>query len=343
MIESKKEPNEEPIREDITAPSLQKNEGGFDVSLRPKKLEEFIGQEKVKEHLGIFLEAAKQRKETPEHILFYGNPGLGKTSLAHIIANEMNANIRIVAGPTLERVGDLASIITNMESGDVLFIDEIHRLHKSVEEVLYPAMEEYALDIIIGKGPSAKTLRLDLPKFTLIGATTLLSLMSAPLRDRFGIIHQLKFYSDHDSAKIIKRSANILKIKISDDAAAQIASRCRFTPRVANRLLKRVRDFAQIKNSGEITEPLAKEALDNLEIDALGLDNTDREILKTIIHKFNGGPVGLKTLAAATREELATIEEINEPFLLQLGLLNRTPRGRLATSSAYEHLKITLI
>ena len=340
MIES----NEQNIKEEnVITPRLQKNENAYDNSLRPKRLDEFIGQDKIKEHLSIFLEAAKQRGEAPEHILFYGNPGLGKTSLAHIISNEMNANIRIVAGPTLERVGDLAAIITNMESGDVLFIDEIHRLNKSVEEVLYSAMEDYALDIVLGKGPSAKTMRLDLPKFTLIGATTQLSLLSAPLRDRFGITHHLKFYSEDDIKKVIARSSDILNVGIDEKSAESIAKRSRFTPRVANRLLKRVRDFAQIKNNGEVNEKIAKEALGHLEVDELGLDITDREILQTIILKFNGGPVGLKTLAAATREEVATIEEVHEPFLLQLGLLNRTPRGRMATNSAYQHLGISLL
>lgn len=329
--------------EQIITPELHKNEATFDLSLRPKKLSEFIGQERLKGHLSIFLEAAKQRGETPEHILFYGNPGLGKTSLAHIVASEIGAQIRIASGPTLERVGDLAAILTNMEPGDILFIDEIHRLNKTIEEVLYPAMEECALDIIIGKGPSAKTLRLDLPRFTLIGATTRLSLLSAPLRDRFGMTYHLKFYEPAEIEKIIHRSASLLQTAIHPDAAGAIARRARFTPRVANRLLKRIRDFAQVKNNGEITDTIAAEALEHLEIDELGLDNIDREILKTIIQKFNGGPVGVETLAAATREEVATIEEIYEPFLLQLGLLNRTPRGRIATEAAYKHLKINLL
>ena len=337
MIESNNQ------NEQITAPELQKDETNFDLSLRPKKLADFVGQEKMKEHLSIFLGAAAQRNEAPEHVLFYGNPGLGKTTLAHIVANEINSHIRVAAGPTLERVGDLAAILTNLEQGDVLFIDEIHRLNKTIEEVLYSAMEEYALDIIIGKGPSAKTLRIDLPKFTLIGATTRLSLLSAPLRDRFGMTYHLKFYEPQEIEKIVKRSAKILSVRTAPEAAVEIAKRARFTPRVANRLLKRIRDFAQVKNNGDITKNIADEALNHLEIDELGLDNVDREILKTIILKFNGGPVGLGTLAAATREEIATIEEVYEPFLLQLGLLNRTPRGRVATETAYKHLKIGLI
>lgn len=327
--------------EQITAPELQKDETGFDLSLRPKKLADFIGQEKLKEHLAIFLGAAKARNESPEHLLFYGNPGLGKTTLAHIVASEIGANIRVAAGPTLERVGDLAAILTNIEPGGVLFIDEIHRLNKTIEEVLYSAMEEYALDIIIGKGPSAKTLRIDLPRFTMIGATTRLSLLSAPLRDRFGMTYHLKYYEEPEIKKIIRRSAEILSVELQDAAAETLSRRSRFTPRVANRLLKRVRDFAEIKNNGIITPPIAEDALNHLEIDHLGLDNTDRELLKTIIQKFNGGPVGIETLSAATREEAATIEEVHEPYLLQLGLLNRTPRGRLATEAAYKHLNIS--
>ncbi|MBU4421752.1 Holliday junction branch migration DNA helicase RuvB [Candidatus Parcubacteria bacterium] len=343
MIESNEQPIQEPQEEKIVNPNLASGEIGFDMSLRPKRLADFIGQDKIKEHLSIFLEAAKRRGDVPEHILFYGNPGLGKTSLAHIIANETGANIRTVAGPTLERVGDLAAIITNMEQGDILFIDEIHRLNKAVEEVLYPAMEDYALDIVIGKGPSAKTMRLDLPRFTLIGATTRLSLLSAPLRDRFGITHHLKYYENKDIKTIILKNAKTLGVELEETASEIIASCARFTPRVANRLLKRVRDFAEIKNDGKIDTDISKAALTHLEIDHLGLDNTDREILRTIILKFNGGPVGLKTVSAATREELATIEEVHEPFLLQLGLLNRTPRGRMATNAAYQHLGINLI
>lgn len=329
--------------EQITAPEILRDEQSFDLSLRPRKLADFIGQEKLKEHLTIFLEAARRRSEPPEHVLFYGNPGLGKTTLAHIVANEIGADIRIAAGPTLERVGDLAAILTNIEPGGVFFIDEIHRLNKTIEEVLYSAMEEYALDIIIGKGPSAKTLRLDLPKFTLIGATTRLSLLSAPLRDRFGITYHLKYYEEPEIEKIIRRSSEILSVELQDGAAKMLRSRARFTPRVANRLLKRVRDFAEVKNNGKITADIAVAALNHLEIDELGLDNVDRELLKTIIQKFGGGPVGIETLAAATREEVATIEEVHEPYLLQLGLINRTPRGRLATDAAYKHLKINLI
>ena len=313
-------------------------EVAFEKSLRPKKLQDYIGQNKVKDNLDIFMAAAKKRGEPIEHVLLHGCPGLGKTTLAHIIANEMGANIKVTSGPAIEKTGDLAAILTNLANGDILFIDEIHRLNKIIEEVLYPAMEDFALDIVIGKGPSARTLRLDLPKFTLIGATTRISLISAPLRDRFGASFKLDFYQDQDIEEIINRNAKILQTKIDDTAGAQIASRARKTPRVANRLLKRVRDFAEVKGDGKITEPLAIEALGLLEIDALGLDEVDRKILQTIIEKFSGGPVGLSTLAAATSEDTETLEDIYEPFLMQLGFLNRTPKGRMATKTAYEHL-----
>ncbi len=310
----------------------------FEKNLRPQKLNAYIGQDKVKENLKIFMEAAKKRKEPIEHVLLHGCPGLGKTTLAHIIANEMGNNIKVTTGPAIERTGDLAAILTNLADGDILFIDEMHRLNKVIEEVLYPAMEDFALDIIIGKGPSARTLRLDLPKFTLIGATTRVSLISAPLRDRFGTTFKLDFYQDENIEKIINRNAQILKTEIEKTASQQIAKRSRKTPRVANRLLKRVRDFAQVKGDGKITNNLAKQALAMLEIDDLGLDETDRKLLQTIIEKFSGGPVGLNTLAAATNEEMETLEDIYEPFLMQLGFLNRTPRGRTATKIAYQHL-----
>ncbi|MFA5188235.1 MAG: Holliday junction branch migration DNA helicase RuvB [Patescibacteria group bacterium] len=313
-------------------------EVAFEKSLRPKKLNEYIGQNKVKDNLEIFMAAAKKRGEPIEHVLLHGCPGLGKTTLAHVIANEMGANIKVTSGPAIERTGDLAAILTNLANGDILFIDEIHRLNKVIEEVLYPAMEDYALDIVIGKGPSARTLRLDLPKFTLIGATTRVSLISSPLRDRFGATFRLDFYQDEDIKKIIERNAKILDTEIEPIACQLIAQRARKTPRVANRLLKRVRDYAQVKADGKISEPMAKEALALLEIDELGLDGIDRKILEIIIEKFSGGPVGLNTLAAASSEEMETLEDIYEPFLMQLGFLNRTPKGRTATKLAYEHL-----
>ena len=309
-------------------------------NLRPQSLEEYIGQQKTKDTLKIYIEAAKQRHDSLDHVLFYGPPGLGKTTLSNIIANEMNANIRITSGPAIEKPGDLAALLTNLAPGDVLFIDEIHRLNKSVEEVLYPALEDFALDIIIGKGPSARSIRLDLPKFTLIGATTKAGSLSSPLRDRFGIIHRLELYSNEDLATIVKRSARILKIEITEKGAAEIASRSRGTPRIANRLLKRVRDFADIKADGKVTDEIADKALSQLEIDKLGLDNIDREILNTIIKKFAGGPVGVETLAATIGEDIDTIEDVYEPYLMQIGFLNRTPRGRMATISAYEHMGV---
>lgn len=320
------------------APDVKPDEELFDVSLRPKTLVEFVGQEKIKENLEIFMAAAKKRQEPIEHVLLYGNPGLGKTTLAHVIGHEMKANIKITSGPALERVGDLAAILSSLERGDILFVDEIHRMNKTIEEVLYPAMEDYALDIVIGRGPTARTLRLTLQRFTLIGATTKMSLLSGPLRDRFGAVFHLNFYEQDDIKKILGRSAKLLNVTINESGIAEIASRARRTPRVANRLLKRVRDYVEVKHAGKITGALAREALDVLEVDTVGLDEIDRRILKIIIEKFNGGPVGLGAIAAATAEEIATIEDIYEPYLLQLGLLNRTPRGRIATAVAYTHL-----
>ena len=324
----------------LVSPKESAEDQGFDLSLRPQTLRDFVGQARLKENLAIYMEAAQQRKEPLEHVLFYGPPGLGKTTLSHIIANEMGTQIKITSGPAIEKSGDLAAILTNLNPGDILFIDEIHRLNRAVEEVLYPAMEDYALDIVIGKGPSARTLRLDLPKFTLIGATTKLSRLSSPLRDRFGNVYRLDFYTADDLEQIIRRSAQILSVAFGDDSAHQIATRARQTPRIANRLLKRVRDFAQVKNNGQITSGVIDEALALMEIDHLGLDDLDRKILRLIIEKFNGGPVGLNTIAAALSEEMDTIEDVYEPFLLQQGFLQRTPRGRQATDQAYQHLKI---
>ncbi len=314
------------------------DESAFETTLRPQILSEYIGQEQVKQSLRIFIDAAKGRGEALEHVLFSGPPGLGKTTLAFIMAREVGASIRVTSGPALERVGDLAAILTNLSSGDILFIDEIHRLHKTIAEALYPAMEDYALDIILGKGPSARTIRLDLPRFTLIGATTRMSLLSGPLRDRFGSLYHLDFYTPGDIKQILSRSARILRCDLHESAAEEIARRSRFTPRIANRLLKRVRDYAQVKAAEKITAFLADEALQALGIDEAGLDPLDRKIVSTIIEKFHGGPVGLNTIAASLSEEMETIEDVYEPFLLQLGFLNRTSRGRIVTEHAYRHL-----
>ena len=328
--------------ERIISPELSNdlNEERLENSLRPKTLNEYIGQDKVKENMKVYIEAAKKRGEPLDHVLLYGPPGLGKTTLASIISNEMNSNIKITSGPAISKPGDLAALLTNLSEFDVLFIDEIHRLNKSVEEILYPALEDYTLDIIIGKGPSARSIRLDLPKFTLIGATTKAGSLSTPLRDRFGIVHRLELYNTEDLTTIIKRSANILEINIDNESAVEIARRSRGTPRIANRLLKRVRDYAAVLGDGNITIKIAKIALNKLEIDDLGLDELDRRILETLIVKYRGRPVGIETIATTLGEEVDTIEDVYEPYLIQIGFISRTVRGRIALPAAYKHIGV---
>ncbi len=330
--------NQNPAEERLVEAAATPEETTLEITLRPQQFEDFIGQEQIKQNLHIAIQAAKKRQEPLEHILLYGNPGLGKTTLSHIIGREMNANVKVTSGPTLEKVGDLAAILSNLQEGDILFIDEIHRLNKTIEEVLYPALEDYSLDIIIGKGPAARTIRMPLARFTLIGATTKLSLLSSPLRDRFGHTYHLTFYEPTDIEKILRRNAQILSVTLDPTATPLIASRSRRTPRIANRLLKRIRDVAELENDGLITDAVAKRALALLNIDEHGLDEVDRQLLSILIQKFSGGPTGLNTLAASVAEEMDTIETVYEPFLLQLGFIERTPRGRVATAAAYQHL-----
>ena len=332
--------NEFDFEDRIMSTEYSAEDSETEVGLRPQTIDEYIGQEKAKEILKVYIDAVKLRGDTLDHVLLYGPPGLGKTTLSQIIANELGVNLRITSGPAIEKQGDLAALLSNLGEGDVLFIDEIHRLSRSVEEILYPAMEDYALDIIIGKGPAARSIRLPLAKFTLIGATTRAGQLTTPLRDRFGVLLRLELYTPEELATIVKRSAGILDVPIDEDGALEIASRSRGTPRIANRLLKRVRDFAQVMGDGRITCEIARMALDKLEIDELGLDNTDRRMIETIIQFYDGGPVGLETLAATIGEEAVTIEDVYEPYLLQIGFLSRTPRGRCATHLAYEHLGI---
>lgn len=324
----------------MSAPEYTPADEDIENSLRPKQLTDYVGQEKAKENLSIYIKAAKQRGESLDHVLFYGPPGLGKTTLAGIVANEMGVNIRVTSGPAIEKQGDLVAILSNLEQGDVLFIDEIHRLNRTVEEILYPAMEDGKIDIIIGKGPSARSYQLSLPKFTLIGATTRAGQLSAPLRDRFGVILRLEMYTPEELSQIVKRSSKILNIPVDDEGAYQIASRSRGTPRIANRLLKRSRDFAEVKYDGVITAEAAASALNSMEIDELGLDSIDRRLLTTMVKNYNGGPVGLETISAAIGEESVTIEDVYEPYLMQIGFLSRTPRGRCVTPLAYQHLGI---
>ncbi|MCI8874513.1 MAG: Holliday junction branch migration DNA helicase RuvB [Lachnospiraceae bacterium] len=324
----------------VISTQLQQEDEKTETSLRPQKLKDYIGQKKAKENLKVYIEAAKQRGEALDHVLFYGPPGLGKTTLAGIISNEMGTHMKITSGPAIGKPGEMAAILSSLGEGDLLFVDEIHRLNRQVEEVLYPAMEDYAIDIMIGKGASARSIRLDLPKFTLVGATTRAGLLSAPLRDRFGVVHHLEFYTPEELKTIILQSAGILNVEVDDPGALELAKRSRGTPRLANRLLKRVRDFAQVKYDGKITEDVAKFALDLLEVDSCGLDQNDRNILFTIMEKFEGGPVGLDTLSAAIGEDSGTIEDVYEPYLVKNGFINRTPKGRVATNLAYKHFGI---